>query len=94
MVEKYDRIMNEFFAQRHLRAIKFDVLKLTEVAIRQELSLRRCSMLDDLVIVQDRLIRSRFRENAKIANSVSWYEWDEERLADFSDPSDRARINA
>ena len=86
--------MNELFAKRDLRAIKFEVLKLTESAVWQELSLRRCSMLGDLVIVQDRLIRSIFREDAQIANSVPWYEWDNERQADLSDPSDRARINA
>ena len=51
-------------------------------------------MLGDLVIVQDRLIQSIFREDAKIAKSVPWYEWDEEQLADFSETSDRARINA
>ena len=39
MVEKHDRIMTELFAQQHLRVIKFEGLKMSEVAIRQELSL-------------------------------------------------------
>ena len=94
MVEEHDRIMNKLFAKRDLRAIKFEVLKLSESQVRQKLSLRRCSMLGDLVIVQDRLIRSIFRKDAKIASSVPWYEWDNERQADLSDPGDRARINA
>ena len=87
MVE--EQIMNKFFAQRNLRAIKFEVLKLTEAAVRHELSLRGCSMPGDLVIVQDRLIRSIFRTDEKIAETLTWYDWDEEWLADFSEPEER-----
>ena len=90
MFEKHDRIMTELFAQQHLRAIKFEGLKMSEDAIRQELSLRRCSMLSDLVILQDRLIRSIFREDAKIAKTTAT---NKTRTTGFSDPNNCARIN-
>ena len=94
MVEEHYHIINKFFTERHLHAIKFDVLKLPEAAVRQILSLRRCSMLGDLVIVHDWLNRSILCEDEKIARTVFWYECDEEQLADFSEPNERAKMDA
>ena len=47
-------------------------------------------MLSDLVILQNRLIRSIFRKDAKIAKTTAT---NETRTSGFSDPNDCASIN-
>ena len=77
-MDDHDAIVHRLLeVERAFRVIKRDVGKLTIPEIRAGLGASGCSADGDDLILCDRLLRVRMRQNIPRGYSIPWYEWDE-----------------
>ena len=77
IIAEHNKCMTELLARRNIRNLKFDVIKLTEIELRNALIDKQCNPDGDIDILRDRLLRAFLKEDDRYRHLVPWYEFDE-----------------